>query len=87
MTYISVDVDVDIDDILDELDDDDLIKEIEKRAKKANVNTFDFIIYQPSKDDCDILEGRMLREQIAHLLGLNQYASKDDIINMLLEKI
>ena len=87
MTYISVDVDVDIDDILDELDDDDLIKEIEKRAKKANVNTFDFIRYQPSKDDCDILEGRMLREQIAHLLGLNQYASKDDIINMLLEKI
>ena len=54
MTYISVDVDVDIDDILDELDDDDLIKEIEKRAKIANVNTFDFIRYQPSKDDCDI---------------------------------
>lgn len=87
MTYISVDVDVDIDDILDELDDDYLIEEIEKRAKIANVNTFDFIRYQPSKDDCDILEGRMLREQIAHLLGLNQYASKDDIINMLLEKI
>ncbi len=87
MTYISVDVDVDIDDILDELDDDDLIKEIEKRAKKANVNTFDSIRYQPSKDDCDMLEGRMLREQVAHLLGLNQYASRDDIINMLLEKI
>ncbi|MDD4778929.1 MAG: hypothetical protein PHV53_11680 [Fermentimonas sp.] len=87
MTYISVDVDVDIDDIFDELDDDDLIKEIEKRAKIANVNTFDFIRYQPSKVECDILEGRMLREQIAHLLGLNQYASKDDIINMLLEKI
>ena len=87
MTYISVNVDVDIDDILDELDDDDLIKEIIKRAKIANVNTFDFIRYQPSKVECDILEGRMLREQIAHLLGLNKYASKDDIINMLLEKI
>ena len=87
MTYISVDVDVDIDDILDELDDDDLIKEIEKRAKKANVNTFDFIRYQPPEDDYDILEGRKLREQIALLLGLNKYASKDDIINMLLEKI
>ena len=33
MTYISVNVDVDIDDIFDELDDDDLIKEINKRAK------------------------------------------------------
>lgn len=87
MTYISVDVDVDIDDILDELDDDDLIEEIEKRAKKANVNTFDFIRYQPSKDECDMLEGRMLREEVAHLLGLNKYASRDDIINMLLEKI
>ncbi len=89
MTYISVnvDVDVDIDDIFYEIDDDDLIKEIEKRAKKANVNTFDFIIYQPSKDDCDILEGRMLREQVAHLLGLNQYASRDDILNLLIEKI
>lgn len=87
MPYISVDVDVDIDDILDELDDDYLIEEIEKRAKKANVNTFDFIRYQPSKDECDMLDGRMLREQVAHLLGLNQYASKDDIINMLLEKI
>ena len=87
MTYISVNVDVDIDDILDELDDDDLIKEIIKRAKIANVNTFDFIRYQPPEDDYDILEGRKLREQIALLLGLNQYASKDDIINMLLEKI
>lgn len=87
MTYISVDVDVDIDDIFDELDDDVLIKEIKKRAKIASVNIFDFIRYQPSKVECDILEGRMLREQIAHLLGLNQYASKDDIINMLLEKI
>ena len=87
MTYISVNVDVDIDDILDELDDDDLIKEIEKRAKNANVSTSAFIRYQPSKDDCDILEGRMLREQVALLIGLNQYASKDDIINMLLEKI
>ena len=87
MTYISVNVDVDIDDILDELDDDDLIKEIEKRAKKANVNTFDFIRYQPSEDDCYILEGRKLREHIAILLGLNKYASKDDIINLLIEKI
>ena len=87
MAYINVNVDVDINEIFYELDDDDLIKEIEKRAKKANVNTFDFIRYQPSKDDCDILEGRMLREQVAHLLGLNQYASQDDIINMLLEKI
>ncbi len=87
MTYISVDVDVDIDDIFDELDDDDLIKEINKRAKIASVNTFDFIRYQPSEDDCDILEGRKLREQIALLLGLNKYASKDDIINMILEKI
>lgn len=87
MTYISVDVDVDIDDILDELDDDDLIEEIEKRAKIAKVTTYDFIRYQPSKDECDIPEGRMLREQVAHLLGLNQYASRDDIINMLLEKI
>lgn len=87
MTYISVNVDVDIDDIFDELDDYDLIEEIEKRAKKANVNTFDFIRYQPSKDECDILEGRMLREEVAHLLGLNKYASRDDIINMLLEKI
>ena len=85
MTYISVNVD--IDDIFYELDDDDLIKEIKKRAKKANVNTFDFIRYQPSKDECDILEGRKLREQVAHLLGLNKYASRDDIINMLLEKI
>lgn len=87
MTYISVNVDVDIDDIFDEVDDDDLIKEINKRAKIANVNTFDFIRYQPSEYDCDILEGRMLREQVAHLLGLNQYASKDDILNLLIEKI
>ncbi len=69
MPYISVnvDVDVDIDDIFDELDDDDLIKEIKKRAI--------------------ILEGRMLREHVAHLLGLNQYASRDDILNLLIEKI
>lgn len=87
MTYISVYVDVDIDDIFDELDDDVLIKEIKKRAKIASVNIFDFIRYQPSKDECDILEGRMLREQVAHLLGLNQYASRDDIINLLIEKI
>lgn len=87
MPYISINVDIDIDEIFYELDDDDLIKEIERRAKKANVNTFDFIRYQPSKDDCDILKGRMLREQVALLLGLNKYASKDDIINMLLEKI
>ena len=85
MTYISVNVD--IDDIFYELDDDDLIKEIKKRAKKANVNTFDFIRYQPSKDHCDILEGRMLMVQVAHLLGLNQYASRDDILNLLIEKI
>ena len=87
MTYISVNVDVDIDDIFDELDDDDLIKEIKKRAKIAQVTIYDFIRYQPSKVECDILEGRMLREQVAHLLGLNQYASRDDILNLLIEKI
>lgn len=64
-----------------------LLKRSRGELKKANVNTFDFIRYQPSKDDCDILKGRMLREQVALLLGLNKYASKDDIINMLLEKI
>lgn len=34
MPYISINVDIDIDEIFYELDDDDLIKEIERRAKK-----------------------------------------------------
>ncbi len=39
--YVNVDVDVDVQDVLDELDDDELIEELERRGKGFNTEFID----------------------------------------------
>lgn len=85
MAYISINVD--IEDYLDEIDSDDLLNELKRRAKEDKKS---FVEYAREIDkDLNIESSICLnrREEIAEYIGLNRYASKEDIIMEILDKM
>ena len=85
MAYISIDVD--IEDYLDEIDSDDLLNELKRRAKEDKKSFVEYV--REIDKDLNIESSICLnrREEIAEYIGLNRYASKEDIIREILDKM
>lgn len=85
MAYIHVDVD--IEEYLDEVDAEYLIDELESRAKKKKMTLGKYI--KEEKGDNSVIESlaRTRREELAEYIGLNRFASKEDIIREILNKM
>lgn len=82
MGYVSVYVDIDIDDVKDEvleaISDDELIEELEKRGLEDNVNDNEYHILNKlyyTKDD--------LYEMLCDIVGCGYYEPKDSLLNKL----
>jgi len=73
MAYVQVYVD--IEEYLDEVNLEYLVDEIKKRAKKEKKSLSGLF------NDSTLRGNKSKLEEIAEYLGLNRYASKEDIIN------
>lgn len=74
---------------LDDIDDDDLIEELQSRAKRKGLSVSDYVETEGGTKINPLLSRtrKELQSQLAIKLGLNELASKEDIINEINEKL
>ena len=80
-------IDIDLAQFINEFDDDELIRELDKRAKRKKLGVYQYIAAIKGGSADNAFDPRNERERIAVFLDLNRLASKEDIINQINEKL
>ncbi|MDR2004103.1 MAG: hypothetical protein LBQ74_13810 [Prevotella sp.] len=90
MATIDINVRVDVDDVLDELTDKQLIKEVESRGIEDQLDIEPKEIEISNEDILDYLNdlpSYKLRDLFCDMMGVNHHTPKDELIKLLSEKI